>query len=371
MNYIRIYSNYYQKVINDSSICEDNRKIFIKHLDKISKDLKRLNQLPSLDIKCHRTLLNHLSRMVAVNKWFKNKSWKELTKKDIQNVFDAVEAGTITRRDGLPYTNTTDYYKRVFFDNPFKLANKHKIAQQVIGNNFPRKKKDIRFTDEESFKQIIDAVIQFEHKCFLWLCFDIGENPGALIQLTKSDCIRHINPINGEIEYRIDLKEGVIKRTRTARIEVTMYKETAQYLDRILSKKNDDENIFSFGYMQAMKFFKRALRVSEVKSVYHNKELRLKDLRKSMACNLFVKGWSVDDIKSRLGHTPSSTAIDAYLTFSAKLSNVTKNSFLKQEQEKLRENLHASQDREQLLMQEIRRLQELKSPTQNGNPHLF
>ena len=40
-----------------------------------------------------------------------------------------------------------------------------------------------------------------------------------------------------------------------------------------------------------------------------------KDLRSSCACNLLKKGWSVDEINSRLGHSVNSRTITRYLTY--------------------------------------------------------
>jgi hypothetical protein len=44
---------------------------------------------------------------------------------------------------------------------------------------------------------------------------------------------------------------------------------------------------------------------------------RWKDLRSGMACHLLRAGWTRDEVNSRLGHTPGSRALDAYINFLA------------------------------------------------------
>ena len=36
-----------------------------------------------------------------------------------------------------------------------------------------------------------------------------------------------------------------------------------------------------------------------------------------MACNLLEKVWTTDEIKSRMGHKPSSTVLDVYVNYKA------------------------------------------------------
>lgn len=45
--------------------------------------------------------------------------------------------------------------------------------------------------------------------------------------------------------------------------------------------------------------------------------VRWKDLRSGMACHLLSKGWQPHEINLRLGHTPNSDTLNAYLNFLA------------------------------------------------------
>lgn len=48
-----------------------------------------------------------------------------------------------------------------------------------------------------------------------------------------------------------------------------------------------------------------------------NQPARWKDFRSGMACRLLKSGWTRDEVRARLGHTPNSTALNAYINFLA------------------------------------------------------
>ena len=58
-----------------------------------------------------------------------------------------------------------------------------------------------------------------------------------------------------------------------------------------------------------------------------------------MACNLLEKVWTTDEIKSRMGHKPSSTVLDVYVNYKALNKKKTKRKLYDSNLQKIKEEL--------------------------------
>jgi len=116
------YENSRRKLLSDSGISVANRQLFKEFFEYEEYKLKRINGLNALDEPSYKTLLEYCSRFRTVNKWFKNKAWKLLTKVDIQTVYDDLEDGKIKSERGGPFKNKATYYNKIFKSKPFELA---------------------------------------------------------------------------------------------------------------------------------------------------------------------------------------------------------------------------------------------------------
>jgi len=306
-----------ERFLNDKSICEKNRKLFKEFFEYEEYKLKRMNGLDKLDEATYNTLGGYVQKLGNVNKWFKNKPWKELTKEDIKKVYDALEDGKIKNKMGQKIGDLKGYYGKIFKSKPFELAGKTEIVNEVMEFYKRNDKQEVRFIEQETFKKIASVVIKPEHKFLIWLSFDIGENINTLIQLKKADFFRQINPNTKEAEYVVNLPKDKLKRTRQTRSEITNFKETVEFADIILQNLKDDELPFKFGYRQAKKFLDRAVKITNAKCIPKGQPVTWKDLRSSMACYLLKSSWSLDEVNARLGHKPSSREIDKYINFLA------------------------------------------------------
>ena len=306
-----------ERFLNDKLICEKNRKLFKEFFEYEEYKLKRMNGLDKLDEATYNTLGGYVQKLGNVNKWFKNKPWKELTKEDIKKVYDALEDGKIKNKMGQKIGDLKGYYGKIFKSKPFELAGKTEIVNEVMEFYKRNDKQEVRFIEQETFKKIASVVIKPEHKFLIWLSFDIGENINTLIQLKKADFFRQINPNTKETEYVVNLPKDKLKRTRQTRSEITNFKETVEFADIILQNLKDDELPFKFGYRQAKKFLDRAVKITNAKCIPKGQPVTWKDLRSSMACYLLKSSWSLDEVNARLGHKPSSREIDKYINFLA------------------------------------------------------
>lgn len=357
MRLVKAYERAKEGLLESKDICKENRKIIKDFFEFEERKLKRQNGLVHLDESNYLTLHTYIQKIKNINKWFKNKPWKKLSEKDIRQVYDDLEDGKIKNERGKPFKDRQSYYNKCFKSKLFDLAGKKKLAQKVI--EFSTKQETaVRFIEIEAFRKLVDVAGQTSHKFLLWLAFDIGENVSTLLKLQKKDFVRRINPDTKEPEYIVNLPAEKLKRSRTARSEITNFKETVDFADIVLDGKKADDKIFSFGHRQAEKMLDRAAKITNARCIPKGEMATLKDLRSSMACYLLKEGWTTDEVKARLGHRPSSRVIDRYATYLAIGRHKIKKKLYDSSLHKINDELEESKKREILLTRRMERLKE-------------
>ncbi len=351
------YNSKLKELLNNKSICSENQKLYRDFFKYEEYKLKRMNSLANLDDGTCKTLICYIYRIKNINTWFRNKPLKNISKDDIKRVYDALEEGKIKNSRGKIFSDRKSYYNKIFRSKLFQMVNKAGTAREVIEFYKPKEDNEVRFIKEETFRQLVEVMINPKHKLLSWLAFDIGENINSLLKLKKSDCIRQINESTKEPEYRINLDQKILKRSRTARTEITNYRETVQFLDIMLKDLQDKEQIFTFEYRMAKKFLDRAVSITGAKCIPKGQPVTWKDLRSSMACDLLLKAWTLEEINARLGHKPSSREIDKYVTFLAIGKHKPKQKIHENNISILKIELDESKDREKLHTRRIENLQ--------------
>lgn len=345
------------RFLDDTSFCDANRALFRRFFEYEEYKLRRKNHLSELDAGCIKTLNAYMQRLRNVNKWFTNKPFADLTEADIRRVYDGLEDGTIMTRDGKRFKDRSSYYSKIFKSKIFAMVGKAETAKLVIEFSTPNEL-EVRYVLEEGVRRIFTYAFTREHRLLLWLAFDIGENVGSLLQLVKEDFTRQISTATSEPEYRVQLRRAILKRTRTARSELTLYRETVQLLDEHLDSLAPGALLFQLGYRAAVKFLRRAAASAQITCQPSGLRVTWKDLRSGMACDLLRKGWSRDEINARLGHKPSSKEIDKYINFFAMDCHQPKAKAHQFEISKLSEQLAQSQSREKLHAQRLHTVEE-------------
>lgn len=354
------------KLLTDSTICPENREVFRKFFDYEEYKLQRQNDLRELDESCYKTLYLYTYRLRIMNNWFGNTPWRDLTREDIKAVYDDVEDGKILNQKGQPIKGAQDYYNKVLKSKPFELAGKAQLAREVIQFS-KRQKREVRYVTKDGFLTLASVLTKPQHLLLFWLAWDIGENIDALLQLQKKDFTRATDPYTREPEYRVNLPEAKIKRSRQARTEPTLYPETVRYCDMVLSQLAEDDEVFPFGYRQALKLIHNAGRKTGVKCMPSGEHVRWKDLRSGMACHLLSMGWQPHEINLRLGHTPNSDTLNAYINHLAIDRHRPKRKLYQSQMETLQEELKNTKERERLSRGQVLRYAEENQATKAQN----
>jgi hypothetical protein len=314
----RFEGRYEKDIENNNDICKENRDLFIKFFDYEKDKLKRSSMKQKggmkLDEPNYNNMYNLITRLLIIERWFKGKAWVNLTEKDIQQVYDDLCEQKILRNDGKPYDINglaASYFNKIMKSKPFELAGKAELCRKII--KMEKGDDEVRYCDEENFKKILLNVYKPIHHLLFWLQWDYGENINTLLRLKKSDFREQKNPDTEEPEYHLNLRREILKRSRKARGIISNYPETVKLLNQVLKDIKDDDFIFNFEYATAKKIINRAVERSKAKCIPKGEKITWKDLRSGMACDLLKKGWTTDEINSRLGHKPSSSEIDKYV----------------------------------------------------------
>ncbi len=354
------------KLLTDPIICPENREVFGEFFVYEEYKLQRQNDLRELDEPCYKTLYLYTYRLRTVNNWFGNKPWRDLTREDIKAVYDDLEDGKILTQKGQPIRGAQHYYNKVLKSKPFELAGKAQLAREVIQFS-KRQKRVVRYITQAGFLSLVSVLMKPQHLLLFWLAWDIGENIDALLQLQKKDFTRATDPYTKEPEYRVNLPEAKIKRSRQARTEPTLYPETVRYCDMVLPQLADDDEVFPFGYRQALKLIHNAGRKTGVKCMPSGEHVRWKDLRSGMACYLLSMGWQPHEINLRLGHTPNSDTLNAYINHLAIDRHRSKRKLYQSQMETLQEELKNTKERERLSRGQVLRYTEENQATKAEN----
>ncbi|MFZ2874491.1 MAG: hypothetical protein WAZ94_08405 [Phycisphaerales bacterium] len=310
------YQRAKQALLDDPALCPQNRTLLIDFFGYEEYKLTRQNGLPALDVGCRRTLYCYVVRIRNVLRWFNQKPWIHLTREDIKRVYDALEDGRIRTRGGAPFQDRVSYYNKIFKSKPFRLAGKDRLASEVIEYSIPQVP-PVRFLTEATFRKLADAASGPRLRALLWLAWDVGENIGTLLLLQARDFTLQTNPHSGEDEYLVRLERPKLKRSRLARSEPTLYPETVEHLRPLIAAAPPDGLLFAFGHRYAAKCLAEAVARCHATTEPLGAHVRWKDLRSGMACHLLRSGWTRDEVNARLGHTPRSSALDAYINFMA------------------------------------------------------
>lgn len=378
VDYAREYDRGRKRLLSDERIHPKTRDLWERFLDWEEYKLKRTNGLDHLDNASFKTLVAYTQRLGNVGVWFGPVAIEDATREDIKRVYDGLEDGTIKNQNGGRFKDRKSYYNKIFKSKPFAMAGKADLAREVIEFQRPHGDDEVRFVDEENFRRIVDTVRLPEHKLLLWLLFDVGENINAILELRPRDFERRLTESSG-VEYRVHLRRSTLKRSRRTRSEITNFAETARYADEVLERmkvaeelkkaagepvEGIDERIFKFGYRNAKKLFETAVNASGAVSSPNGDKPLLKDLRSGMACYLLRSGWSTDEVKARLGHAPSSRAIDRYVTYLAIGREAPKKKLESATIEELRSRLSVFEQRDKALSRRLALMEEQYSETQ-------
>ena len=242
MTFTEQYTKAKEKLLKDKSICMSNRTLYSEYFQAEEKKLK-LNTGGLLDDKNHKTLLGYVTKIKNVNKWFKNKPLKDISKKDFERVFNNLIEGKIKNNKGEPLKDTSGYIHKVFKSKLFKMAGLYSMVEKVTEDYKSKKNEEVRWLEEKDINTIVDNSTG-KYKLLFQIGWDIGENISAFLLTKKRDYRKQYNEVLKEQEYLVTLRKDILKRSRKSRTEPTRFLKTVELLDVALKNLDDDDYVF-------------------------------------------------------------------------------------------------------------------------------
>lgn len=302
-------------------IIKQNQKLITKWLRTKSNELQaRKGVDDAAKLRWSKTILKYARQARNVGEWF-DKPLNKLTEKDIKKFYKDFETGEIKSSRGVAFSksNRRDYYKKLFKGGLGTYCGIDQICKEVMVLEASEGVEVSHFLKKD-FIAMLGASTDLRHKALMCVAFDLGARIGTILNFRRSDVQKVFDSKSGKHTYRFTIHAENTKSKRM-RIGDAFIDETINLFDQFLPTVKEGEFLFPFSYTNAHNIIKRASRRAKVKSKPYNKEVSPHDFRRAMVTHLRIIGVSVDDIKARIGHNPSSRTIDLYLSQIGLLEN--------------------------------------------------
>ncbi|MGM5487712.1 MAG: hypothetical protein ACQESG_02065 [Nanobdellota archaeon] len=299
---------------------QDNRILVECWLENKEEYLQKKDGYDNVaKVRHSQTLYAQLQYLKNVLLWFNDKHLKDLTSLDIENLFKGLEQGTIVGIKGKPLSlnSRDDYYKKVFRGGFFQYIGKDTLAKQVIIRK-SRKKEHAHFFDHEVFLEVVSHVKLSSHLLAFYLLYDTGLETKALLNLRRKDFECKEDEDLGRY-WVVHVPQEISKKSRMDRHITLFMNRTNELITNYLKDLEPTDFLFNFQQRNLQKVLHDIVERHKLFTNYpESKLISLKDFRSSLASYLYKNDFmDVLSIKKRLGHSPSSTTIDKYLSFLA------------------------------------------------------
>ncbi len=342
-NSVKRYENhkvkFFKQIRANKKINRENAEEVIKWLNKKEESLSLKKGLDNAaKIRWSKTMDHYITLLYNVLIWFKQ-PLKDLTEAEFKQFFKDFESGNIKSKNGKNIAKSTriDYYNKIFKSHFFAELDLRDMARRVIDVEH-NKDGEVRFFTKEDLDSMIKLSNQLNHKLLWTLMYDTGARIGTILNLRKGDFEKRYNKDTKQDYYLIHIRKDYTKSKRD-RTVATWLPETTELLKLYFKKKlipqqkrnnkgdfivgydysetewQNEDLVFSIGYTTVITQVKRIGLKSRVKTKPDDLPINIHDFRRSSATYWLGRGISIDSIKKRLGHKPSSTVIDKYVNY--------------------------------------------------------
>ncbi|MBT6821693.1 site-specific integrase [archaeon] len=299
-------------------IRKENKQLVLNYLEFKEQDLKDIyGTSKDAETRNAKTLYKYLTTYLAnIIYWFNDVSLKDITQKDIESIYRKIENGTLKSISGKKLSDITlkDIYSRVLKSGFFDYIKKSDLARNVIKRKVSPTH-EVRFFDLDTLKEICNLANKKEHRLAYWLLYDLGLEISALLQLKKS---------NFELKYDKDLKtkyymvhiaKDISKKGRRVRNNYVHFEETTNLLKVYLGTLKESDKLFNISPPALYRALQRSNKDGKFRVKPNGEKVTIKDFRSSCATYFLSQRWSTDEVKGRLGHSPSSSEINKYVNY--------------------------------------------------------
>lgn len=373
-NRFTAYEHAVKQLKDDKEITPHNKELVLSWLLEKEDKLKSKRGREYQDkVRWIKTLdkLIRAARSVAV--WVGDKQLDELTPRDLKKIYDDLEEGRITRKNGKPYARATrmDFYNRIFKSDFGKFMGWKEDAQEIMTLE-KRDDAPVKFFRKPALDKLLTATHSLKYRALYAVLYDTGLRIGEALNIRKSDIQKQYDKVKKQDYYRVTIRAANTKSKRDRHISLWM-DEANEILEAYLSSSQDDL-LFPMGYAAIKKHLSVTARALGLTTEPDKKNLSLHDFRRSSATYWLERGLRIDSIKARLGHKPSSVVIDKYVSYlglddemMVKEVRVSSYRDLEEQNRKLQEDVRIMREEQAKDYQRMRRIEAMLKVLADSN----
>lgn len=250
-----------------------------------------------------------------IKPFFEGKFIQNIKKRDILKFHDFL-------LDKLSMTSAKNVhgYLSSIFNHAVKMEYANSNVAREVGNIQGTDKKQMEYWTLEEFKVFLNHLESDLYKALFMTLFYSGMRIGEAVALTWQDIDFENNII--DVNKTVHLGNVTPPKTESSIRKIEMPQHTINAIAQIKLQTKPKHDYYVFGefydhlpHTTANGYFLRKIRQINKKETNKKvklKEIRLHDLRHSHASYLINKGYDIQIVSKRLGHSKISTTYDIY-----------------------------------------------------------
>mgnify|MGYP003646219885 CR=1 FL=1 len=304
-------------ITNNPDISEYNKKLLVKWLHEKKSQLQSRKGIEiESEMRWSKTIAKYVCQAKNVGMWFPDKKLDKLSENDIKKFYTDFETGKIKnqRKKGFSRKSKDDYYSKIFKGSLGKFLGINQMCIDIMIRE-AETTPEVKFIWKEDLDTLVKSTNLLKYKVYMLLSFDLCLRVGETLQLEKRDFQLRYNENTKQNYYKVRIRKEITKSQKERR-NGTLIPETTELLERYLKTlKNPTDLLFPDSYQNYRQVVYRLTEKTGVRCQPDNQLVTTHVFRKAGATHWLKRGFSIDQVKNRLGHKPSSRVIDLYVSY--------------------------------------------------------
>lgn len=314
---LKRYDAALNRLLHDERISKKNRELcyeWVKLKEKELTDGKSKDERAQDAHRHAKTLAKYCTLLTNISFWFPDLT--AITKKDLEKFKDNFLNDKIKSVNGKILKEKNDYIRKVIKSPFFKKYLGHRdIVEDVFSNRVKDKKTRPQFFLYDDLKELVSSCRYNDEKAILYLLFSTGVRIGTLLNLKFEDFELKYNSKTDMQYYLCHVKAEYTKSNADRAVPIVI-PEVNEFLIKHFQHATPTDFVVNVSYASVRNLIERTASSIGLKTKPDNQPITPHIYRKSTSLFLLNNGYSLDQVKAFLGHSPSSDAIDCYANYS-------------------------------------------------------
>lgn len=316
-NSVEKYKKALERLSNNKQLPQKNRELAVNWIKQKEESLQEELTKEQREETKHRrdkTLNKYCSLLTNICYWFPD--LKNINEQELKQFKEDFYNDKIKSIKGKILKEKRDYIMKIIKSDFFKNYLEHKtIVEKVFNGKTTKQTTPVEYITIEDFRKLIEKTRYDYQKAALYLLFFSGMRIGTLLNMKKKDLELKYNSKTKVSYYLCHIRKEYTKSKEDRTIPI-IEKECNEFIEEYIKELREEERLIPVSYTAIRNILRIVCEETKVRTKPNNKKPSIHILRKSTAMYLIDMGYSTDQIKAWLGHKPSSTVIDSYITYS-------------------------------------------------------